>query len=425
MSTLQKAQTLSEAYRLLDPMRPLEGEWLERFYAERPEAASIQPLLEELLMDDREDDKTIFAGHRGSGKTTELARLELEKELASSHIVVRMDVESLLNLGDVDYTDLLVVMGLQIFRHACRTGTRLSEQKLNDLRFWYETHILEEEEHPVLDGEVEAQLNAGIASITAKLRTNPPRRQHARAETQANLADLLERLNELLGDVRQKTKKRTLVIVDGLDKMYDLGQIRNLFLHGANALLEPRCRVIYTVPIALYHTNDFQQVRLSFPRNFALLNIKVCERDGNPCQDGRATLQEVLERRMKPELLTPEATEYLVELSGGLLKELITLARSSVLRARRLRGEEGPVQREDVEYAARQVRNTYRGLLTEDQYRELWHIAQGGQFVNSLLAQELLHNLSLLEYNGEGAWWAIHPIVRPLVEEWAREHEGG
>lgn len=421
MRTLQRADTLSEAYQLLDPLRPLEGEWLEQFYAERPEAASIQPLLDELLLDDREDDKTIFTGHRGGGKTTELARLE--RELNPSHIAVRMDVESLLNLGDINYADLLLMMGLQVFRHAHRRGIRLDEKKLDNLRFWYKTHVLEEEDRAALDGEVEAQLSVGIASIAAKLRTDAPRREHIRAQAQSNLSDLLERLNALLEALRKKRRKRILVIIDGLDKMYDLGQVSNLFLHGANALLEPRCRVIYTVPIALYNTNDFQQVRLSF-RNFALRNIKVWERDGSPSPD-RAVLQEVLERRMEPQLLAPQAAQRLVELSGGLLKELIALARNSVLRARRLRGEGGPVQPEDVEYAARQVRNTYRALLTPDQYRELQRIARGERFVNTPLAQELLHNLSLLEYDGEGAWWAIHPIVRPLVEEWARESKGG
>jgi hypothetical protein len=421
MVSLQRAQTLPEAYRLLDPLRPLEGEWLDRFYAERPEAASIQPLLDELLLDDREDDKTPFTGHRGSGKTTELARLE--RALASSHIVVRMDVEGLLNLGDVDYADLLVVMGLQVYRQAHRSGARLGQDKLEGLRFWYRTHVLEEDERPVLERTVETELSLGIASITASLRTNTPRRQHVRAEAQANLADLLARLNDLLDELRRKTGKRILTIVDGLDKMFDLGQVRALFLHGANALLEPRCRVVYTVPIALYYTNDFQQVRLSFPRHFALPNIKVWERDGSPCPEGRQALEEALFRRMDPALLTPEAAERLVELSGGLLKELISLARFSVLRARRPRGDRGPVMPDDVEYATRQVRNTYRALLTDEQYRELGRIAQGGEFINSALAQELLHNLSLLEYNGEGAWWAVHPIVRPLLEEWARKHE--
>ena len=108
-----------------------------------------------------------------------------------------------------------------------------------------------------------------------------------------------------------------------------------------------------------------------------------------------------------------------------MLKELIALARSTALHARRLRGERGPALPDDVEYAARQVRNTYRGLLTEEQYRELWRIFQGGPFVNSPLARDLLHNLSLLEYDGGDAWWAVHPIVRPLLEERADDLKSG
>lgn len=419
MSKPSKAQTLAQAYNLFDPLRPLEGEWLDAFYVERPESANIQPLLTELELDERPDDKTLFTGHRGSGKTTELARLE--KALANSHIVVRVDVESLLNLGDVDYADLLVMMGLEVFRHAASAGLRLKKEKLEALRFWYKTHILEEDERRVLDTEVAAELNIGIASIATRLRTDAPRRQTARSQAQANLSDLLERLNDLLDDLRQRARKRLLLIVDGLDKMYNLEQVRNLFLHGANALVEPRCRILYTVPITLYHTNDFQQVRLSYHRNFSLPNIKVWERDGHACEEGRETLRKIVLQRMDEKLITAEALEKLVEYSGGLLKELVSLTRNSVLRARALRGDNGPVQPEDVEYAARQVRNAYRALLTEEGYQELHRILQGGRFENTPLAQNLLHNLSLLEYNGEGIWWAVHPIVRPLVEEWAGE----
>ena len=68
MEILRKAENLTEAYAVLDPARPLEGKWLERFYAERPDGASAAPLMEALRIDPSEDDKTIFTGHRGSGK---------------------------------------------------------------------------------------------------------------------------------------------------------------------------------------------------------------------------------------------------------------------------------------------------------------------------------------------------------------------
>jgi hypothetical protein len=160
-----------------------------------------------------------------------------------------------------------------------------------------------------------------------------------------------------------------------------------------------------------------QQVRLAFTRNFILPNVKTMERDGSPCQEGQAMLKQVLNQRLMPTLLTPEAVDRLVALSGGLLKELITLAREAVLHARGLYKDQGPVQLSDVEYAARQVRNTYRAGLTEEQYQELERLYKGGRFTNNEVARQLLHNLSLLEYNSGDVWWAIHPIVRPLLEE--------
>jgi energy-coupling factor transporter ATP-binding protein EcfA2 len=421
MELLRKAENLSEAYNLLDPNRPLEGKWLEHFYAERPDGSSLAPLLDELLSDSSDEDKTIFTGHRGSGKTTELARLE--EKLRPTHTVVRLSVESLLNLGDVNYADLLVVLGLQVFQAARQSGIELDEKRLRDLLFWYSTHIFEQGERGGLESEVGGELNALIAKISVKLTTDAPyRRETVRAQAQANLSDLLERLNALLDELRRKSGHRTMVIVDGLDKMYDLNQVRDLFCQGANALIEPRCRTVYTVPLAIYHTDDFQQVRMSFTRDFPLPNVKTVEQDGRTsCPEGRQALLNVLDCRLMAGLLAPEAAERLVDLCGGVLKELIALARNTVLRARRVRGGQGPAQPEDVEYAARQVRNTYRAGLTQEQYKELWRLHSGGRFVNSEVSRSLMHNLSLLGYDGGDAWWGIHPIVRPLLEERADE----
>ena len=416
MEIPRRAENLSETYIVLDPERPLEGKWMDCFYAERPEEASITPLLDELQLDDSDDDKTIFTGHRGSGKTTELARLA--QKLEPTHVVVPFNAESLLNLGDVDYVDLMVTLGLQVFQAARNSGVTLDEQKLDDLRFWYTTHIFEESERGNMQSEVGGELNAVIAKFSVKLTSDAPYRQKTvRTEAQANLSDLLGKLNALLDDLQAKSGRRTLVIVDGLEKMYDQNQVTDLFCQGANLLLEPHCRIVYTVPLSLFYTNDFAQVRMSFPRHFALPNVKTAERNGQPCPEGQAALRKVLDCRLMPGLFAPEATEQLVSLCGGLLKELIALARNAALRARRTRGETGPVQVDDVEYAARHLRNTYRASLTEEQYRELWDLNAGGRFANTETTQSLLHNLSLLEYNGGDAWWAVHPVVRPLLEE--------
>ena len=56
-------------------------------------------------------------------------------------------------------------------------------------------------------------------------------------------------------------------------------------------------------------------------------------------------------------------------------------------------------------------------MLTQAHYDELWALHRGRPFANSPVAQALMHNLSLLQYNGGDAWWDIDPIVRPLLEE--------
>jgi hypothetical protein len=291
---------------------------------------------------------------------------------------------------------------------------------LTQLRFWYEEHILEQEKG-ALSAEVGAELDVVVARISGQVKTDATRRQRIRAQTQTHLSDLLERLNHLLQELRKKVGQRILVIVDGLDKVYDLNQVRDLFLQGANALLEPACRIIYTVPFALSYTNDFRQVSLTFTRFYELPNVKTHEADGRVYDPGVNMLREVLHRRVDLALLTPEAVDRLIEHSGGLIRELIALARSSLIPARRLRGDHGPIRSEDVEHAIRQVQNAYRALLTEEHYCELSRILEGGRFVNSEVARDLIHNLSLLAYDGRRVWWGVHPIVRPLVEEWKRE----
>jgi hypothetical protein len=48
-----------------------------------------------------------------------------------------MDVGELLNLGDIQYTDLLVLLGLAVFRVARQAGFGANEKMVAELRFWY------------------------------------------------------------------------------------------------------------------------------------------------------------------------------------------------------------------------------------------------------------------------------------------------
>ncbi len=414
MPEVRKAGTLQEAYRNLDPVRPLVGEWLEAFYVPRPPDSRVDQLQQELLLDDAEDDKTLFSGQQGAGETTELHRLA--QALKDTHVVILLNAEKVLNLGDVHFTDLLVTIGLAVYEEARRRGVPADDQQVRDLLFWYEEQLLERDETTHLKSEVAGEVNVGVARFGVRLAQESPFRKKVRAQAEARLSDLITRLNALLASLRQRFHQRILVIVDGMDKVYDLKQATDLFLHGANALMAPACRIIYTVPFPLFYSPDFQQVRQQFHRNYLLPNVKTRNRDGTPCEPGRRMLREVLLRRMDQNLIDLEALERLVDASGGLLRELLRLARFATLLA--LTRVASRVERQDVEGAMRKVRNTFRRILKAEDYRYLWKIHETRNLaeIPADVADRLLHNLSVLEYNGD-VWWDIHPAVKALLEE--------
>jgi histone H3/H4 len=163
-------------------------------------------------------------------------------------------------------------------------------------------------------------------------------------------------------------------------------------------------------------SDSLASIRSTFHRFFLLPNIKIRHQDGTPWEPGREMLRRVIRRRVAETLLDPEAMEALVEASGGLLRELIRLACSSVICARRRR--DARILPEDVAGAMRETQNTFDRILNREDYQHLRKV-QEQKSLGDLpkdAANRLLHNLSVLEYDGE-IWWDVHPAVRELLKE--------
>jgi len=305
---------------------------------------------------------------------------------------------------------------MAVYREARRWGVPADDKQAENLLFWYTEQILEEDETARLRSEVAGEVNLGVVRFGTRLAQEAPFRKTVRAKAEARLSDLITRLNELLISLRRRFGRRILVIVDGVDKIYDLSQAAALFLHGSNALIAPACRIIYTVPFPLFYSPDFQQVRQQFHRNHLLPNVKTRNRDGSPYTPGQEMLRKVLLRRMGENLVTPEALERLIHASGGLLRELLRLARLSIL-ATLGRGAER-IMPEDVDWAIREVRNTFRRILKTEDYPHLWKVCETKHLdrLPPHIADQLLHNLSVLEYNGD-VWWDVHPVVKQLLRK--------
>ena len=408
-----KAADLRQALNFLDPERSLQTpEQLRDWFVARPESPIDE--LAVLLEDTDDPQKVLFTGHRGSGKTTELAKLT--ERLGERFFIVHYSVKSVLNLFDLSYVDVVLSLGLELMRASTEEDGQagVSEDVLEHI-LAFGKDITEEVEIGVTEGaEIGAELNLLVAKLSSKLGTEDTTRDIVREKVSHRISDLLESVDILSREVEKSTGRRVLMIVEDLDKT-DLQTAKELFYQHARSLLAPPVCIIYTFPTALRHDNDFMQIQMNFPNTQVLPNLKVESRDGAPDPEGMACVREILTRRVEDDLFSEEGLTDLIGLSSGIPRELVALARQACLEARIK--QKPRVEPDDVARAARRKRMDYQVLLTERQLGLLRKVHDDKRVENDEEHGALLHNLSALEYRNHEVWHDVHPLVVPLLTQ--------
>lgn len=360
----RKAQDLRQALNLFDPEQPLRTRAeLERFSVERSHSPieEIQILLEST---DRPE-KFLFSGHRGSGKSTELARLT--KRLGDEVRVVEFSVMQELDLFELQYVDVLLGLALELAEVATDEEIDVKEGVLEHV-FQFARDVTEEvqlEERG--GGEIGASLNAFAASLSAKLQAEDVTRRTVRENVSRRIPELLWSIELLAREIEEATGQDLLVVIDDIDKV-DLATAKSMFYEHASTLSEPPLSIIYTFPMPLRHDNSFQQVRNSFPNVNVLPNIKTQERDGAPFEPGLETTEHIVTKRLEADLIEDDALDELARLSSGVPRQLVVLVRQACLDA--LKEGRDVIDTEAVQAAANQQQREYEVLLDRSQ-REL------------------------------------------------------
>jgi len=421
------ARNLDEAYLAFDPLKPLSGEQLQSYYVSR-EPNPIDRIRAVLLGSPDTPDKLLFTGHRGCGKSTELNRLLADPEIQRTFLVVPFSLADILDPLDLGYVDLLIAIEAGLYRAVRENHVEISEDLARLLAdFWMPQSepvgfLKKEKGSPLelLDRWFEA-----LVGPYGKLRLEAASREYLRKELASKVSTLIAHIALLAATVRSKIERNVLVAIDDLDKP-DIATAQELFYRHATALTQPPCKILYTIPIALLYTAEFRPVARNFSGWFVLPNIKVRHRDGSPNEEGRALMREMVERRMDLNLITPEALDFLIGMSGGVMREMTTLMQLACNEAR-VTGKpqiDLPIARKAVAF----IRNEYQRSLRVEHYQQLRLVARDKQVreihriqrrpeeeESELALLELLHNLSVLEYCNEDSWWDVHPIVASLL----------
>jgi len=371
----------------------------------------------------------LFTGHIGCGKSTELQRLKAELGQQGFHVVY-FESSQVLEMADVDVTDILLAIARQVSESLDAVQIKLKPGYFVSL-FREIGEILQT---PV--GISDVEFSVGIAKITSKTKDSPKLRSQLRQYLEPRTNGILEAINQEIfapatERLKQQGKKGLVVIIDNLDRLDNsvkpTGQIQPeyLFVERGEQLSQLSCHVVYTIPLVLRFSNALGRLMNRFGREPQVLPmVPVQLRSGGEYKEGMALLQQMVLARAFPDenvvqrldLITeifdsPETLERLCRVSGGHVRNLL------VLLSRCLERDDPPLSRDCIEGVIRQRRNELTLAITEDEWELLRQVAQEKSLRGEERYQILVRDMFVFEYrDSEGSWFDVNPILAEASE---------
>ena len=433
------ATTLRDAYNAVDPAMPLpSGD--PRYVVctdVRGNEDAVTYLYNAITRSSRHTHQ-LFTGHRGCGKSTELLRLKARLEKAG-FAVIYFEADEDLDLQDIVYSDLLLAIVRRVESEMRARGTPLDADLLKSVERWFAESLYSEDEWRGVQRELGAQAGLGVPAIlspfaqlaaylTGQIKTGREIKKSIRLKLDPRIAQLIDHVNLLLSDaslkVRQRGQTDIALLIDNLDRIafIDLGSGRTshdaLYLEHGEQLTALKCHVVYTLPISMFYASKATILRGIFPDNHVLPMIKTHEpraQGGGESAAGLARLRRILGERLDLDrLFEPGAVDYLCRACGGHPRDLMVLVRHAIDYAEDQAAQ--PITLGAVRRAEGRLVAAYSRMVPEAHFPKLARVHLTNEVVNDLDHQQMLYNLSVLEYaNGLEPWHDAHPAVQLLA----------
>jgi hypothetical protein len=207
-----------------------------------------------------------------------------------------------------------------------------------------------------------------------------------------------------------------------LDKL-GLADARQIFVHDGRLLGEVALRAVYTIPVFTFHSPEANAIRSYFGPAIGLPMIKIDNRDGSPCEQGRKTLRKIIRKRVTEDVLPGDAMEHLIQRTGGVLRDIFeaiqTCAQFTTVQ------KSGVMDHSSIQTALDRMITTVGlqiGYPPEEKrapkalQERLAKIAQARAAGKEVPTepdpdlQYLLMSGALIEYNGD-SWLGVHPLA--------------
>ncbi len=438
--------TLDELKRILNP-KPLSSDQLDELFVETDDARDPNLSRRQVIADSLSEDaaaKVLLAGHRGTGKSTELVKFCSEHQ--DRFTFAQLSIVSDGDPATVNVEDLLVLIAETVLRKMDDRGIQLDEGNLERIYGWFDKTYKIGERTRDFHGEVSggagtqdsffAKLLGLTAAFNAGVRVGSTAVRKTVREEESRLPDLAAHCGRLLAEaelaVFRKDTTHLVLVVEDLDKI-DVGPADRLFIDNPRPLAGLPVKAVFTAPIFLFF-NPRSAILESHFEKVTMPMIKLVDQDGNRHETGWRAIRDILRHRIDlAACIDDDAVDLAIAKTGGVLRHLFETLRTAAQAAgqahRRGRRDQERIIYSDVRYGLDQMKtklinrigvmglpDDFKGITTDHLFERLKELTPPQQAESNRVNLLLMQAQALLEYNGK-QWHGVHPLVLEYLDE--------
>lgn len=397
---------------------------------------------------------SLFTGHIGCGKSTELFRLQDKLEREENFIVLYFEADDDLNMGDIEISDIL----LAIARRVSKTLEGFNQEKQdNQLK-----RVLQKAKELLLtkfevdvNGQIpgvgdfgikfdeqkniDFTLSTMLGKITTKTKGDSNLSNRLRGYLEPKTEGILEVLNEGLfipvdKELKRQNKAGLVVIVDNLDRVINIKktsenlQSNYIFAQRGSSLSRLSCHLVYTMPLDLRYSDDYPIVVQKFKSNPIVLPMVPPKlRNGKDNKIGMKLLKKMILVRafsylssqyndLSEEEISTKITEIFEDVetlntlclaSGGHVRNLLIILNDWINKDKKM-----PLSLAGLnKVITDQFSNIIQGI-TSDEWELLRKVKEEKTVSGDYQYEKLIRNLLVYEYrDDQGSWYDVNPIL--------------
>ena len=359
----------------LDPNRYLVGGAIGQFYVDRDPA--LRTRLTKVLS--LPDAKVFLWGQSGSGKSTELARLD--QDLDRSMFSVGVEVARFFDLADLTLAQIFVAGTFVAMQVAKEQGVTSSSETRSRLA------------------------PCGLSWVDDHPKLSPD------SCREASLAFVRQETAVALHEIEAAVGRPVILLYDGLEKLV-VGQALGLFATNGEMLAAWPARALFVVPpLAPFEPEWLEAERHAADRVF-LRALPVADMGVPHCEIARQFFRDMATRRLATggAAIASDVLDLVISFGGGIPRQFLQVLRDSFLDAM-LEGLDSP-NATSVEKAGRRLRDALKLKLTPKDIYDLDMLR--GQRVEQL-DQNVLHLVAMdcvIQYESGGKqWYGVNPLL--------------